>query len=167
MTSRDPMGWLYPTSTTLEPAGWCRMMSGRVTQPSAHLHPAPLLKRRQLSSSVQSSHTSVAHSSHAMQFCHPRHTLRAVSMTSVPRVAARSSSAMTWGPMLQPVLRRALIWETGVLALSVALQRRLHIQQHHRHLGQAQLHQQTAILPAHLTRTSVGGSRQITAALTG
>lgn len=109
-------------------SGCCQQAAGNsglfvcfvgVTQPSAHLHPAPLLKRRQLSSSVQSSHTSVAHSSHAMQFCHPRHTLRAVSMTSVPRVAARSSSAMTWGPMLQPVLRRALLWETGVLALSV------------------------------------------------
>lgn len=34
-------------------------------------------------------------------------------------------------------------------------------------LHRVQLHQQTAILPAHLTRTSVGGSRQITAALTG
>lgn len=40
-------------------------------------------------------------------------------MTSVPRVAAQSSSAMTWGPMLQPVLRQALLWETGVLALFV------------------------------------------------
>ena len=26
---------------------------------------------------------------------------------------------MTWGPMLQRVLRQALLWETGVLALSV------------------------------------------------
>lgn len=26
---------------------------------------------------------------------------------------------MTWGPMPQPVLRQALLWETGVLALSV------------------------------------------------
>ena len=26
---------------------------------------------------------------------------------------------MTWGPMPQPVLRQVLLWETGVLALSV------------------------------------------------
>lgn len=99
-------------------SGLCVCFVG-ATQTPSHLHPAPLMKRRQLTSSVQSSHTSPARSSHAMQFCHPRHTLRAVSMTSVPRMAARSSSAMTWGPMLQPVLRQALLWETGVLALSV------------------------------------------------
>lgn len=40
-------------------------------------------------------------------------------MTSVPRAAAQTSSAMTWRPMLQRVLRQALLWETGVLALSV------------------------------------------------
>ena len=90
-----------------------------VTQLSAHLCPAPPPRRRQLTSSVQSSRNSVARSSHATQFCRPRRTLRAVSMTSVPPVAARSSSAMTWGPTPQPVLRQALLWETGVLALSV------------------------------------------------
>lgn len=110
------MQWLISTGCRELKAG---CLFAGVTQPSAHPHPAPLLKRRQLRSSVQSSHTSVAHSSPAMEFCHPRHTLRAVSMTSVPRVAARSSSAMTWGPMLQPVLRQVLLWETGVLALSV------------------------------------------------
>ena len=90
-----------------------------VTQAPSRLPPAPLPRRRQLTSSVQSSRNSVARSSHAMQFCRPRRTLRAVSMTSVPRVAAQSISAMTWGPMPQPVLRQALLWETGVLALSV------------------------------------------------
>ena len=90
-----------------------------VTQPSYHLCPAPPLRRRQLTRSVQSSRKPVARSSHATQFCHPRRTLRAVSMTIVPRMAARSSSAMPWVPMLQPVLRQVLLWETGLLALSV------------------------------------------------
>lgn len=90
-----------------------------VSQPSSRPRPAPPRRRRQLTRSVQSSRSSVAPSGHAMPFCRPRHTLRAVSMTSAPRVAARSSSAMTWGPTPQPVLRRALLWETGVLALSV------------------------------------------------
>lgn len=90
-----------------------------VAQPLTHLHPAPPLRRRQLTRSVQSSRNPVARSSHATQFCHPRRTLRAVSMTIVPRVAARSSSATPWVPMLQPVLRQVLLWETGVLALSV------------------------------------------------
>lgn len=90
-----------------------------VAQPLKHLHPAPPLRRRQLTRSVQSSRNAVARSSHATQFCHPRCTLRAVSMTIVPRMAARSSSATPWVPMLQPVLRQVLLWETGVLALSV------------------------------------------------
>lgn len=68
---------------------------------------------------MQSSRNWVAPSGRAMQFCRPRRTLRAVSLTSVPRMAARSSSAMTWGPTPQPVLRQALLSETGVLALSV------------------------------------------------